>query len=129
MVIPIVVYDVSWGPIDLGDVDSNVYFDLVITPVVGNGIPKAEISVENPDADSKDLLGYLLPIIGWAILYETSETIEDKLADINPFDVDSTPPSGTRICFTQNAGIGVCFDNSPRQRQFIPRTPSREVLQ
>jgi hypothetical protein len=129
MVIPIVVYDVSWGEIDLGDVDSNVYFDLVITPVVENGIPKAEISVENPNADSKDLLGYLLPIIGWAILYETSETIEDKLADINPFDVDSSPVPGTHVCFTPNAGLGLCFDSSLRQRQFTPRTPSLEVLQ
>jgi len=129
MVIPIVVYDVSWGPVDLGDVASTVSFDLVITPVVENGIPKAEISVENPDADSEDLLGYFLPIIGWAILYETSETIEDKLANINPFDVDSTPIPGTHVCFTANAGLGLCFDSSPRQRQFTPRTPLIEVLQ
>ena len=125
MSVPIVVYDVSI----LGDVDSTVYFDLVITPVVENGITKAEMSVENPDADSSDLLGYFLPILGWKILYETSETIEDKLADIDPSDLGSSPLPGTRICFTPDAGIGVCFDSSPRQRQFTPRTPSIRVLQ
>lgn len=125
MSVPIIVYDASI----LGDVDSTVYFDLVINPVVEDGITKAEMSVENPDADSSDLLGYFLPILGWKILYETSETIEDKLADIDPSDLGSSPLPGTRVCFSPDAGIGVCFDSSPRQRQFVPRTSLIGVLQ
>jgi hypothetical protein len=125
MSVPIIVYDASI----LGDVDSTVSFDLVINQVMVNGIPTAEMSVENPDADSSDLLGYFLPILGWKILYEASETIEEKLADIDPSDLGSSPLPGTRICFRPDAGIGVCFDSSPRQRQFTPRTPSLGVLQ
>ena len=125
MSVPIIVYDV---PI-LGDVDSTVYFDLVITPVIENGMPKAVMFVENPDADSSDLLGYFLPILGWKILYEASETIEEKLANIDPSDLGSSPLPGTRICFSLDAGIGVCFDSSPRQRHLTPVTLSRGVLQ
>ncbi|MGE0680062.1 MAG: hypothetical protein AB7P69_03995 [Candidatus Binatia bacterium] len=114
--VPIVVYDVFL----LGDVDSSVHFDLVMTPAVVNGIPKVKISVENPDADSQDLLGYFLPILGWKILYEVSETIEDKLADIAPFSLDQPPLSGIHVCFTQDAGIGACFDSSSRQQKRVP---------
>jgi hypothetical protein len=125
MSVPIIVYDVSI----LGDVDSTVYFDLVITPVIENGMPKAVMFVENPDADSSDLLGYFLPILGWKILYEASETIEEKLANIDPSDLGSSPLPGTRICFNPDAGIGVCFDSSPRQRRLTPVTLLRGVLQ
>src|SRR3546814_3200134 len=63
--VPIRVYDV---PV-LGDVDSDVRFDLVMTAA-------GKLSIENVDADSSDVLQYFLPIVGWKVLYETSRSEE-----------------------------------------------------
>jgi hypothetical protein len=119
--VPIVVHDVWKGPIYLGDVNSTVYFALVLTPTVDNaGNPVTELSVENPDADSFDLLAVFFPAIVAPILYGVSSEIEDQVADFDPFIIDQQPPFGTHICFTQDAGIGICFDSSTRQQERTP---------
>lgn len=97
--VPIRVYDV---PI-LGDVDSNVHFDLVMSTA-------GKLSIENVDADSSDLLQYFMPIIGWKILYETSERIESTLSSMRPSGGGSSPLPDTHPCFTPDAGVSVCFD-------------------
>jgi len=97
--VPIRVYDV---PV-LGDVDSNVRFDLVLTPA-------GKLSIENVDADSSDVLGYFLPIVGWKILYETSQRIESTLGAIRPPGGGGSSVANTHPCFTQDGGVGVCYD-------------------
>jgi hypothetical protein len=97
--VPIRVHDV---PI-LGDVDSDVRFDLVLTP---NG----RMSIENVDADSSDVLGYFLPVVGWGLLYGISSGIEATLEDMKPVGSSAPLPPGTHPCFTQDGGVSVCFD-------------------
>jgi hypothetical protein len=99
--VPVRVYD---APL-LGDVDSNIRFDLALV-----GSPTApRLAIENVDADSTDLLGIFLPVIGWKILYETSQTIESHMANLRPVALDSTPPGGTYVCFKSDASVSVCF--------------------
>lgn len=98
--VPIRVYDV---PV-LGDVDSDVRFDLVLTTA-------GQLSIENVDADSSDVLGYFLPVVGWKILHETSQRIESTLGAMRPSGGASSPIPGTHPCFTQDGGVGVCFDS------------------
>src|SRR3546814_16724829 len=104
VVVPIVVYDV---PV-LGDVDSDVRFDLVMTAA-------GKLSIENVDADSSDVLQYFLPIVGWKVLYETSERIESALGGMRPPGGGSSPLPGTRPCFTADGGVGVCFDRDRKR--------------
>lgn len=107
--VPLVVRDVWWGPVYLGDVDSTVSFDLVLTPVEVHGVPKTQLSIENVDADSYDLLVIFLPLPVVPMLYEISSQIEDRLKDLGAFILDS--PSGSSVlCFTppQEPGISLC---------------------
>lgn len=97
--VPLTVYDV---PV-LGDVDSRVDFDMVLAPT-------GQLSFENVDASSSDLLGYFLPIIGWKILYETSQRIESMLGDVRLPGGTASPVANTHPCFTADGGISVCFD-------------------
>jgi hypothetical protein len=98
--VPIRVYD---APV-LGDVDSDVSFDLMLTSA-------GKLSVENVDADSSDVLGYFLPIVGWKILNETSQRIESKLGAMHPSGGGASSIAQTHPCFTQDGGVGVCFDH------------------
>jgi hypothetical protein len=102
--VPIKVYDVAEiaGVAVLGDVDSDVSFDLVLTG--------SHLSVENVDASSSDFLGYFLPIIGWKILWETSQGIEAAVKNMGSTSVGSSAPVGLHVCFKPDASIGVCFD-------------------
>ncbi|MGH9197194.1 MAG: hypothetical protein ACRD1T_15830, partial [Acidimicrobiia bacterium] len=110
MSVPIVVYDVSWGPVYFGNVDSTVYFDLVLTPTVDSeGNPVTRLSVENVDADSSDLLAVLLPIVS-PVLYGVSTEIESQVADFDAVDIDPSPIAETHPCFSPDGGIGICFD-------------------
>ncbi len=116
MSVPIVVYDVSWGPIYLGDVDSTVYFDLVLTQTADNlGNPVTKLSVEDVDADSSDLLAVILPL-AWPVLYGVSSEIESQVADFEPVDISPSPIAETHPCFTPDGGIGICFDTSYRRQ-------------
>jgi hypothetical protein len=125
--VPLVVHDVWKGPIYLGDVNSTVYFDLVLTPAVDNqGNPVTAISIENEDADSFDLLAVFFPVFVAPVLYGVSTTIEDRVASFGPIILDSSPLSGTHVCFTPDAGIGLCLDSSPRR---VKRTPIASSLQ
>lgn len=99
--VPIRVYDV---PV-LGDVDSTVSFDLVLSNSNGAWL----LTTANVDADSDDLLGYFLPIIGWKIMYETSQRIESQVASIRPTDA-SAPIDGFRPCFQAGGALGVCYE-------------------
>jgi hypothetical protein len=125
--VPLVVHDVWKGPIYLGDVNSTVYFDLVLTSKVDNqGNPVTEISIENEDADSFDLLAVFFPVFVAPVLYGVSTTIEDRVASFGPIILDSSPLSGTHVCFTPDAGIGLCLDSSPRR---VKRAPIASLLQ
>jgi hypothetical protein len=108
--VPLVVHDVSWGPFYLGDVDTTVYFDLVMTPVEVRGVPKTQISIENEDADSFDLLALFFPVVVVPILYGVSSQIEAQLADFDPLVIDPSPLPGLHVCFTLDGGISLCFD-------------------
>lgn len=99
--VPIRVYDV---PV-LGDVDSTVNFDLVLA----NSSGAWKLSTANVDADSDDLLGYFLPVIGWKILYEASQRIESQVGAIRPTDA-SAPVDGFRPCFRDGGALGVCYE-------------------
>src|SRR3546814_20422878 len=93
--VPIRVYDV---PV-LGDVDSDVRFDLVMTAA-------GTLSIENVDADSSDVLPYFLPIVGWQVLYEPSKRIESALGGMGTSGGGLSPPPGTRPSSTTAGGAG-----------------------
>jgi hypothetical protein len=103
--VPIKIYDTP-----LGDVNSTVYFDMVMKPVVVNGVTTTVMAVENADADSFDLLALFFPAVVTPILYGISTDIEKQVADIGSVTLEPSPLSGTHVCFTPDAGIGVCFD-------------------
>ena len=113
--VPIIVNDTP-----LGDVDSTVYFDLVMSPVIVNGTAATVLSVENVDADSFDLLALFFPVVVTPILYGISTEIEDQVAALDSFTIDQPPLPGTRTCFTPDAGIGLCFDSSARWQGYAP---------
>lgn len=100
--VPLRVYDVPL----LGDVDSTVQFDMVFTRTNSGW----SLGTENVDADSDDLLGYFMPILGWKILYEASQQIESRVGAIRPTTVGA-PAEGLRPCFGPDAGLTACFDN------------------
>lgn len=128
MSVPIVVYDVSWGPVYLGDVDSTVYFDLVLKQEVdGAGNPVTKLAIENVDADSSDLLAVFVPIVS-PILYGVSTEIESQVSDFDPVTLPPSPLSGTHVCFSDDGGIGVCFDTSARQVR-APSSALQRTLQ
>ena len=119
--VPIVVHDVRWGPVYLGDVNSTVYFDLVLTPTVDNqGNPVTVISIENEDADSFDILAVFFPVFVAPVLYGVSTEIEDQVAGFDSIILDSSPLPGTHVCFTPDAGIGLCPGSSPRRVERAP---------
>lgn len=97
--VPIRVYDVPL----LGNVSSDVRFDLALSDTA-NG---TRLSIENVDADSSDILGFFLPIIGWKIMWETSQTIEASLNGIRPSGIGGVPP-GLRPCFKPDASVAAC---------------------
>jgi hypothetical protein len=68
------------------------------------------MSIENVDADSSDVLGYFLPVVGWGLLYGISSGIEATLEDMKPVGSSAPLPPGTHPCFTQDGGVSVCFD-------------------
>jgi hypothetical protein len=95
VMVPIRVYDV---PI-LGDVDSNVHFDLVLNDAgAGSGL-----TIENVNANSSDVLQFFLPVVGSAILWGTSETIE---AAVNNLGTSGGTP--IPVCFQPDASLGLC---------------------
>lgn len=100
--VPLKVYDVFL----LGDVDSTVEFDMVLARTSAGW----DLSTENVDADSSDLLGYFLPIIGWKILNEASQQIESRVAAIRPTAVGA-PLKGLRPWFGADGALTGCFDN------------------
>jgi hypothetical protein len=102
--VPVRVYDVT----AIGDVDSIVRFDLVIG-VAADG--QTQLTVENVNANSSDLLLLLAPILVAPVLYEVSEQIEAQINGIGASNVGGTPPAGTRHCFTETAGLGICYPN------------------
>ncbi|MBD9359602.1 hypothetical protein [Methylomonas fluvii] len=110
MSVPIIVHDASI----LGDVDSTVHFDLVLSPSVDtNGNTVTKLSIENIDADSFDLAVVLFPIVS-PILYGVSTTIEGQVQQFVPVIIGDVP-AGTHPCFTAEGGISVCAGSSSRQ--------------
>src|SRR3546814_16277641 len=89
----------------MGDVDSDVRFDLVMTAA-------GKLSIENVDADSSDVLQYFMPIVGWKVLYETSERIESALGGMRPSGGGSSPLPGPTPCATAHGGVGFWFDRA-----------------
>src|SRR3546814_11445207 len=71
-----------------------------------------KLSIENVDADSSDVLHYFLPIVGWKVLYETSQRIESDLGGMRPSGGGSSPLPGTRPRFTADGGVATCLDRA-----------------
>ncbi|OAH97856.1 hypothetical protein [Methylomonas methanica] len=122
MSVPIIVHDASI----LGDVDSTVHFDLVLSPTEdANGDPVTKLSIENIDADSFDLAAVLLPVVS-PILYGVSTTIEGQVQQFAPVIIGDVP-AGTHPCFSPEGGIRVCSGSSPRQVEAAVLTKGRSI--
>jgi hypothetical protein len=101
--VPVTVYD---API-LGDVDSMVRFDLVLTNE--NGQP--QMRAENVDANSSDILVLLSPIPSALILHGVSEQIESQIQGMGATSIDA--PAGLRPCFQPNGSLSACSGDWP----------------
>jgi hypothetical protein len=101
--VPIIVYD---APV-LGNVDSIVRFDLVLTNADG----RAQMRVENVDANSSDLLVLLAPLLSGVILHGVSEEIEAQIQGIGATNADA--PEGLRPCFQPNGSLSACSGDWP----------------
>lgn len=101
--VPVRVYD---API-LGDVDSIVHFDLVISNANG----ATQLQIENVDADSSDFLAVVVPIIAVPVLNGVSGEIEAQIRGMGASSIGGSAPPGLTPCFNTAGGLMLCPDN------------------